>query len=43
MTHEAEPDTTAVEDAIKGLEEALAGQFLSDEELDEALGLAPAQ
>ena len=28
-------------DAITGLREALAGQFLSDEEADEALGVKP--
>ncbi|MFV0678649.1 type II toxin-antitoxin system Phd/YefM family antitoxin [Variovorax sp. tm] len=30
------------EDAIAGLREALAGQFVSDEELDQALGTASA-
>lgn len=29
------------EDAITGLQQALAGQFVSDDELDEALGVAP--
>lgn len=29
------------EDAIAGLKEALAGQFVSDEELDQALGSEP--
>lgn len=31
------------EDAITGLKEALTGQFVSDDELDEALGVTPAQ
>ena len=31
-----------VEDAITGLRQALAGQFVSDEELDQALGVASA-
>lgn len=31
------------EDAIKGLTEALEGKFVSDEELDRALGMKPAQ
>jgi len=30
------------EDAITGLRQALAGQFVSDEELDQALGVASA-
>ncbi|CAN7739710.1 type II toxin-antitoxin system Phd/YefM family antitoxin [Variovorax sp. LjRoot290] len=30
------------EDAITGLRQALAGQVVSDEELDQALGVAPA-
>ncbi|CAN7751038.1 MULTISPECIES: type II toxin-antitoxin system Phd/YefM family antitoxin [unclassified Variovorax] len=30
------------EDAITGLRQALARQFVSDEELDQALGVAPA-
>lgn len=29
------------EDAITGLQQALAGQFVSDDELDAALGVAP--
>ena len=29
-------------DAITGLRQALAGQFVSDEELNQALGVAPA-
>lgn len=29
------------DDAITGLQQALAGQFVSDDELDEALGVAP--
>lgn len=29
------------EDAITGLKEALSGEFVSDEELDEALGVVP--
>ena len=29
------------EDAITGLKEALSGQFVSDDELDAALGVAP--
>ena len=29
-------------DAIAGLRQALAGQYLSDEELDQALGVTPA-
>ena len=29
-------------DAIAGLQQALAGHFVSDEELDRALGVAPA-
>lgn len=31
------------EDALTGLKEALTGQFVSDDELDEALGVTPAQ
>jgi PHD/YefM family antitoxin component YafN of YafNO toxin-antitoxin module len=31
------------EDAIKGLEEVLAGKFVSDDELDQALGITPAR
>ena len=31
------------EDAIKGLTEALEGKFVSDDELDRALGMKPAQ
>lgn len=31
------------EDAITGLKQALTGQFVSDDELDEALGVTPAQ
>ena len=31
------------DDAILGLRQALEGQFVSDSELDEALGTAPAQ
>jgi PHD/YefM family antitoxin component YafN of YafNO toxin-antitoxin module len=31
------------EDAITGLKEALAGQFLSDDELDKALGVVAAR
>ena len=31
------------EDAITGLKQALAGQYVSDEELDAALGVAPAR
>jgi PHD/YefM family antitoxin component YafN of YafNO toxin-antitoxin module len=30
------------EDAINGLRQALAGQFVSDDELDQALGVTPA-
>ena len=30
------------EDAVAGLRQALAGQFVSDEELDRALGVSPA-
>ena len=30
------------DDAITGLRQALAGQFVPDEELDQALGVAPA-
>ena len=30
------------DDAINGLRQALAGQFVSDEELNQALGVAPA-
>ena len=29
------------EDAVTGLEQALSGQFVSDDELDEALGVTP--
>ncbi len=29
------------EDAVTGLKEALSGQFVSDDELDEALGVTP--
>ena len=29
------------EDAVAGLRQALSGQFVSDAELDEALGVAP--
>lgn len=29
------------DDAITGLRQALAGQFMPDEELDQALGVAP--
>jgi hypothetical protein len=29
------------DDAIKGLKEALSGEFVSDAELDEALGVKP--
>ena len=29
------------EDAVTGLKQALSGQFVSDDELDEALGAAP--
>ena len=29
------------EDAIVGLQQALSGQFVSDDELDEALGVQP--
>ena len=29
------------EDAITGLKEALSGEFVSDDELDEALGVTP--
>jgi PHD/YefM family antitoxin component YafN of YafNO toxin-antitoxin module len=31
------------QDAVKGLNEALAGHFISDDELDEALGVTPAR
>ena len=31
------------EDAVAGLRQALAGQFVSDDDLDEALGVTPAQ
>lgn len=31
------------EDAITGLKEALSGQFISDQEFDEALGITPAK
>lgn len=31
------------EDAVTGLKEALSGQFVSDGELDEALGVTPAR
>ena len=31
------------EDAITGLNEALSGQFISDQEFDEALGITPAK
>ena len=31
------------EDAIAGLRQAMAGQFVSDEELDRALGVKPAR
>ncbi len=31
------------EDAIKGLTEALEGKFVSDDELDRALGMKPAK
>ena len=31
------------EDAITGLKEALSGQFISDQEIDEALGITPAK
>ena len=31
------------EDAITGLKEALTGQFVADDELDQALGVTPAQ
>ena len=31
------------DDAIAGLRQALAGQFVSDDELDQALGVAPAR
>lgn len=31
------------EDAVTGLRQALTGQFASDDELDEALGVTPAQ
>lgn len=31
------------EDAVTGLKQALSGQFVSDDELDEALGLMPAR
>lgn len=31
------------EDAIVGLRQALSGQFVSDDELDQALGAAPAR
>lgn len=30
-----------VDDAITGLKQALAGEFVSDDELDEALGVTP--
>lgn len=30
------------DDAITGLQQALAGQFVSDDELDQALGIRPA-
>ena len=30
------------DDAVTGLRQAVAGQYLSDEELDEALGVTPA-
>jgi hypothetical protein len=33
--------TELAEDVIVGLEQALAGQFVSDVELDEALGVKP--
>ena len=31
------------EDAITGLKEAISGQFISDQEFDEALGITPAK
>ena len=31
------------EDAVTGLKQAVSGQFVSDDELDEALGVAPAR
>jgi hypothetical protein len=31
------------DDAVAGLKQALSGQFASDDELDEALGVTPAQ
>ena len=31
------------EDAVTALQQALSGQFVSDDELDEALGLTPGQ
>ena len=37
-----EPHSGLAEDAITGLRQALAGQFVSDEELDQALGVASA-